>query len=257
MIFNKRILVTGVSSGLGRALVKKLNNYKNKIWGIARRGKLLKKLQKEVTYQSLFFYSDKDISKPNIWNTIISDLKNCNFIPEIIIFNAAIFKCDFDKSINSKITREILEVNYLSIIRGIELLMPLLKKNSQVIAISSSSAFKGSGEEGVGYAASKAALSIAFESLQLKYGKRIKFKTIYFGPIKTGMNPFSKHQFGTLSEGVAVDKIIKVLESDNIQFYYPGIVFIFLKLIKLLPSKIYIRCLKIIDREIHRKFAKI
>lgn len=249
MLTNKKVLITGASSGLGKALAQRLVINQNQVWGVSRRT--------GVNLQDNIYYSTCDLTEKYAWKRIVSDLKRKKFVPEIVIFNAAIFGVDFVKDINSQLTEKLVETNFLSVVRGLGLLLPLLKKNSQVVAISSSSALKGSGEEGIGYAASKAALSIAFESLYLRYGKKIKFKTIFFGPIKTGMNPFNKFQPGTLSEKTAVDKIIKSLENNGIAFYYPWPIFLVLRLIRLFPSSIYFGLLKILDKKLHRKFVKM
>ncbi len=120
------------------------------------------------------------------------------------------------------------------------------------MAISSSSALKGSGVEGIGYPASKAALSIAFESLYQKFKNKYIFKTIYFGPINTGMVPFRKNSLFLLSEKQAVSKIIQATLGKKVIYYYPGVLFFILKTIRHFPSKIYFYLLSQIE-EFHKK----
>ena len=190
--------------------------------------------------RDLFFFGERSRCSPQVQK-------------DIVIFNAAIFENDFINGLDFEKTRKMIEINYLSVIKGIQALFPLLKTNSQVIAISSSSALKGSGEEGIGYAASKAALSIAFESLYLKYRNKIHFKTVFFGPVKTGMSPFSRHTILSLSEEDAVRAVIKSIERGDVISYYPLIIFYAYKLAKLLPSSYYFKFLTFIDEKIHQR----
>lgn len=253
---SNKMFITGTSSGLGLALVKRFNDNGNSVWGVARRALLLRNLKKELKYPEKYFYSAVDVTEKDAWKKITRSLKSKRFYPDIVIFNAAILKNDLGDQVDISKTREMMETNYFAVIQGVKELMPLLPQGSQVIAISSSSAFKGSGEAGMGYAASKAALSIAFESLYLKYRNKIHFKTIFFGPIKTGMNPFIKHTFLTLSEDDAVNTIIAAISDKKVQYYSPWSLFVALKLAKLLPSSIYFRLLGVIDQKLYPQSRK-
>lgn len=248
VLVNKKILITGVSSGIGRALTKELVMCGNSVFGIARRKELLSSLKKEISNPKKYFYCAADLTKKESWKKVVISLKRRKFVPDIIIFNAAILRCDVDTQIDLKVNRELFEVNYFSIMKGINHLMPIVKNNSQVIAISSTSSQKGSGIEGVGYAASKAALSISFESLYQKFKRKLIFKIVFFGPVKTGMSPFKKYSLLYLNEKQAVGEIIKAIKNDNIFYYRPKIVFFVLKLAKLVSQKLYFRILDVIDQ---------
>ncbi len=62
-----KILITGTSSGIGRALAKELILQKHIVWGVARRSKLLQSLKREVSISSSFSYSPLDMDKKNSW----------------------------------------------------------------------------------------------------------------------------------------------------------------------------------------------
>lgn len=244
---NKKILIVGASSGMGRSLAIRLINVGGQVWGIARRENLLKNLKEEVEKPENFRYTASDIRRKNSWKNIIATLKKNNFSPDVVVLSAAILRNDLNNQIDIKTDREMFEINYFSILEGINSLLPLLKHNSQIITISSISSQKGSGAEGIGYAASKAALSIAFESLHQKFNKKIKFKTVFFGPVNTGMNPFAKHSILTLSEEQAVDTLIEAIEGRNVFYYRPQLVFFILKSVKLISQKLYFKLLDYID----------
>lgn len=239
-----KFFITGVSSGIGKALTKKLIQMGATVWGIARREYLLKELKKELNNTPKFFYTTMDQSEKNSWRSLLRSFTRKKFIPEIIIFNAAISQNDLQSNIDVETLEKIMEVNFLGVMRGISALLPMVKPGTQFITISSFSALKGSGREGIGYAASKAALSVGFESLYQKYkDKGIIFKTIYFGPISSGMGPFKRNIPFVLSENQAVKFIIDSIGNSKGQFYYPKSIFFIFKIIKLLPPNIYFKIL--------------
>lgn len=249
----KRYFITGISSGIGRALTKKLILDGHIVWGIARREEFLKDLKKELGNSKNFIYTPIDQTRKNCWDTLIKKFKERNFVPQIVIFNAAILQKDLTNGIDIKVFEKLMEVNFLSVIRGVRSLLPLAKTGTQFIAISSFSALKGSGTEGIGYAASKSALAIGFESLHQKYkDKGILFKTIYFGPVNTGMGPFKDKTPFILSENQAVKSIINSIKSNKGHFFYPKTIFLVFKLIKLMPANIYFRILSKME-SIHLK----
>ncbi len=246
-----RFLITGVSSGIGRALVKRLINEGNMVWGVARRQGLLEDLRKELCSAN-FFYSEMDISKRKEWEKLAGQMKKADFVPDKTIFNAAINKNDFVNDLETDLTREMFDINLFGALEGIKVLLKFVNPKAEFMAISSSSALKGSGVEGIGYPASKAALSIAFESLYQKFKNKYIFKTIYFGPINTGMVPFRKNSLFLLSEKQAVSKIIQATLGKKVIYYYPGVLFFILKTIRHFPSKIYFYLLSQIE-EFHKK----
>ena len=249
-------LITGVSSGLGRELTKTLVKQNHHVFGLARRKDLLQSLKTELGKPDHYDFIDIDIAEENAWKKIVAAVAKINFTPNVVIFNAAIFEKDYlGKELNYNQTKNIFEINLFSVIRGFEELIKIAKPGTQFVFISSSSALKGSGAEGIGYPSSKAALSIAFESLYQKYRGRYRLKLIYFGPIHTDMLPFKSRFTPVLSKEQAVQKIIRTVSSGRAIVYYPGILFLFLRIIKLLPDFIYLTILNQIDI-LHIKSSK-
>lgn len=236
----KKFLITGVSSGLGLALGKKLVQSGNFVWGIARRKNLLIDLANELGRSPKFISSSADIAATGFWKGLIREMASKNYTPDVVIFNAAILRNAMSGGFNTDVTREVFEINFFSVIKGVETLTTAYPKHEiHFILISSTSAFKGSPKEGIAYSASKAAASIAFESLYQKYkNTNFTFTTIFFGPVKTGMNPYKDKNFLVLSEKFAVDAIIKAFKEKQPSYYYPKILFFSLILFKALPPKI-------------------
>src|SRR3989344_2670956 len=103
-----RYLITGVSSGIGRALTKRLISQGHHVFGVARRKSLLQSLKKELKNTHKFNYYSVNLSRPDSWDKITKHLLRTKFIPTVIIFNAAIFKKDYlGSQLDLSLTRNI------------------------------------------------------------------------------------------------------------------------------------------------------
>lgn len=225
----KKILITGISSGIGQALAQQLEGNGYKVFGVSRR-------------------NGYDVSKKGAWEKIVLQMKKAKFTPDVVVFNAAINPNDLSSTLDLTLTKKIFAVNFFSILEGIKILTFYVKPHTHFITISSTSAFKGGSFEGVGYASSKAALSIAFESLYQHYKNKFLFSTIYFGPVKTKMRLGRKNPPLTLSKEQAAKNIIEVIENKTPIAYYPRVAFLLVKLIKLLPFNMHLRIFPVLEK---------
>ncbi len=247
---NKNILITGVTSGLGRELAIYLVKKGNAVFGVARRENILKDLSKELNTPN-FKYLNFDLSKKGSWEKVTQALKQGSFILDVVIFNAAKIQDKTSKDLDSKVLRDFFELNFFSILNGVEVISKLGKK-THFIAISTSSAFKGSALEHIGYPSSKAALSNIFESLYLRYKKTdFAYTTIFLGPINKGSNPYQK-SFFNINLNKALKIVHQAIEKKKPIYYYPKSYFFILFLIKLLPIQIYFRLLSIAEKLHHK-----
>lgn len=237
----KNILVTGASSGIGKMLTEKLIKKGFRVWSIARRKNLLRDLKNELQSDN-FFYTAADITDENFWKKLIKDLNNKKFLPDVIILNAAIRKNDLENGIDIKSLREMMEINFFSVLEGVKAISESFSGKLHFITISSTSAFKGSYVEGIGYAASKSALTIAFESLfQKHFNSKINFTTIFLGPVITDMMRFTKPTPFILSADKTAEYVIEAIESKKPFLYYPRIVFMILSIMRLLPNQFFFK----------------
>lgn len=237
----KNVLVTGVSSGIGNTLTKLLIKKGFIVWGIARRRKLLEILKKDLN-SNKFIFMVIDIAENKSWEKIIKNFKKNKFIPDVVIFNAALHENDLKEGIDLDKLRSMMEVNFFSVMKGVNLLSVAFKNRKQFITLSSTSAFKGNHKEGIGYAASKGALSIAFESLFQKYlNTKNKFTTIFFGPVETDMLPFDKRPPFMLSKDKASEYILNAIYEKKPFYYYPKSVFAIISIMRLLPKQFFLK----------------
>ena len=250
----KSYLVVGASKGIGRSLSLDLNKQGHLVVAVARSRGLLLKAKTEAQFPQNFIPLAADISRKKSWDYIVKYLESTSIIPEVIIFTAAIFFNDLVDNIKTEDIRRIFDNNFFGPLEGISKLTRRLGSNTEFVLISTSSAFKGNAIEGIGYPASKAAISIAFESLHLKRLHKFTFKTIYLGPVISGMGLIKEKRWYVMKEEDAVKAIESDLNSENIHSYHPRILFLCIKVAKILPSGIYFRLLSKIE-ENHNKIS--
>lgn len=238
---NSNILITGVSSGIGNTLCKLLIKKGFKVWGIARRKNLLDQLNKQLKSND-FTYTAADVSGENFWQKLIQKMKVKKFTPQTIIFNAAIHQNDLEKGINLEILKNIMDINFFSVLKGVKEISENYHASLHFIAISSASAFKGNHSEGIGYSASKGALSNAFESLYQKHiSSKITFTTIFLGPVVTDMIRFAKQPPLTLTQQQVAGYILNAIYEKKPFYYYPKAAFKLLSVMRLLPKETFFK----------------
>ena len=165
IIKNKRIVITGGTSGVGYELVKQLHT-DNEIIVISRNNKKLRKLTQEfdrvVCYQA-------DLSKPGEIETIANTIVDKYDSIDIMINNAAIqftptfLDDDFSyESISQEIT-----LNFTSICNMSYLFLPLLLHNNKAIILNINSGLALAPKTSSAiYCATKGALNIFSQSLR-------------------------------------------------------------------------------------------
>lgn len=245
---NKTLLITGASTGIGKAIGQKLITKNCNLVLTARRDELISEWVNEIKdpKANILIIKNDVSSKTSVEKAFQEINKGFGFI-DIAILNSGIGKSINPLTFNSKIAEDIINTNFLGVVYWVEQLLPdMLKNNSGIIAPVSSLAdnrgYSGSGF----YCASKSALSIFAEGLRLdlkKYG--IKVITIKPGFVKTPMTDKNKFKMPfMISSEKAAEKIISgfVKEKNIIQFPFPTV--FATKIIGLLPNWMYGRMAK-------------
>mgnify|MGYP001610667280 FL=1 len=245
-----KVFITGVSSGVGEALARQLVKAGHLVWGIARRDELLKKMQSELGVDK-FLFSKCDISNEDDINRTVEMMKMAGFLPEIVILNAAIFSRDTDPQYQYPLFKEAMAVNIFGSLTWVDKFIPdFLKRGSgSFIAISSISAHLHDAES-ISYPASKAAISMAFRGLRMRYRKNgIKFSTVHFGPIATKLVPSWSSENGlprypfVISSKKAAEKILKVINKKSGDYWFPFFTTLFFRALSI-PGDIFLRFIK-------------
>lgn len=161
----KTIVVTGASSGIGKALVSLLSNVNCKVYALARRVEEipLSKIGKMIPMQC-------DFSDPQEVQSVsqqISNLEKTNGI-DALFNNAGITAHGKFSDLELDVYRKAMEVNFFAPVAMTKILLPLLIQNKGVVVSTSTV----SGLYGVparaAYSASKSALHGAMEALRIE-----------------------------------------------------------------------------------------
>jgi short-subunit dehydrogenase len=213
------VLVTGASSGLGRAVSEELVRAGHMVWGLARRREMLEELSHTLGKNS-FLYSICDVTRENDVERVIGEMSQHMFHPDVVIANAGTFPHDKIFPDDYKKFRESFAVHF--------------------IAISSIAAFRPNAR-GVGYSASKAALGMTFRGLDLMYRKRgIVFSTVYLGPVATTLWE-GRRSFLIPNASTCAKDIIRIMKTRKSIYYLPFLSTFLFRISLLLPDRIYTR----------------
>lgn len=240
-----KVFITGVSSGIGRALTEKLTKDGHEVWGIARRSEALEELRKELNSECLYL-SECDLGNPSDMQKVANEMRDKSFLPDVIVLNAAVNLQNSLNAFDPEIYRKSFDINlYGALFWVAEFMEEFLQRgNGQFVAISSTSAFRH-GYGGISYSASKAALSVTFRRLRMHFAKTgIKFCTVFFGPINTSLWRGPKIPIIVPSPDRAAKYVIKTLSKRSGEYYFPFFTTLLSQLSTLLPESLFIHTSK-------------
>jgi short-subunit dehydrogenase len=242
---DKVVLVTGASSGIGRALAVELGKRGARVALTARRAEELSNVADEVVRaggKALAFPAD--VRNPSEINGVAeSVLKSWGRI-DVLIANAGMSSTTSGSSLEACEAGNVITVNVIGVVNSVAAVLPsmLKQKGGQLIAISSLAAYRGLPKSGA-YSASKAAVSTFFESLRLDLrGSGVDVTVIHPGFIRTPMTANRKRKLPFLLEvDDAACRIIRAIERRARTYAFPWQLASVVRLIRHLPGALYDR----------------
>ncbi|MDP4116871.1 MAG: SDR family NAD(P)-dependent oxidoreductase [Bacteroidota bacterium] len=241
--FEKNVLITGASSGIGMEIANKLANTKCNLFLAARRVEILEKIASDNKNMPANIYPiECDVSdKESVSKAYARIKENAGYI-DIAILNSGIShrtdKLDYDSSV----AQEIFNVNIMGLVHFIEVLLPDYKsRRSGIIAGVSSLADKRGFSKSGFYCASKAAATLILESLRVELKNyNVKVITIKPGFVKTPMTDKNKFKMPLLiPASKAADIIVKGIEKEKSIIEFPLMTAIGSKLLRIMPDFIF------------------
>jgi short-subunit dehydrogenase len=182
------VIVTGASSGIGRALALQLGAGGYRVGLIARR---LDKLEEVARAIPIAAVAAADVGDRSALRLAVASVEEQLGPADVLVANAGFGKPTDLDPLNIADVEETVRVNLLGVIYAIEAVLPgmLLRGRGQLLAISSLAAFKGLPGESA-YCATKAAVNAYLEGLRIALRSRgIVVTTVCPGFVATAMTP--------------------------------------------------------------------
>ena len=245
----KKIWITGASSGIGKAVAEKFAAEGWMVAASARRQEILNKMAEN---QNIFAYPLDITQKENVtktFNNIIENFKNI----DICLFCSGTYDPKLEQEINIEQNKFVMETNYFGVLNCIKAVETYFKnkKSGQISIVSSVAAYRGLPNSS-GYGPSKAALTNLTESIYFDFKKHnVKISLISPGFIKTPLTDKNEFPMPFIrSPEFAADKIFQGLTKKNIfEIHFPLGLTLTLKFLRILPYRLY---LFLIDKFVKR-----
>ncbi len=167
---NRTAVITGASSGIGRALAIALAGQGARVGAIARRGALLDDLASNVRQAGGHIETaTADIGQREATLMAFRVLQQKLGPVDLLIANAGMSGHTGAAEMNVSLVEEVMRVNFLGIVYSIEAVLPgmLARKSGHIVGISSLAAFKGL-PGAAAYSASKSAVNAYLEALRIE-----------------------------------------------------------------------------------------
>ena len=236
----KKIWITGASSGIGKAVAEKFAAEGWMVAASARRQEILNKMAEN---QNIFAYPLDVTQKENVtktFNNIIEDFKNV----DICLFCSGTYDPKLEQEINIEQNKFVMETNYFGVLNCIKAVETYFKnkKSGQISIVSSVAAYRGLPNSS-GYGPSKAALTNLTESIYFDFKKHnVKISLVSPGFIKTPLTDKNEFPMPFIrSPEFAADKIFQGLTKKNIfEIHFPLGLTLTLKFLRILPYRLYL-----------------
>ena len=179
----KKIWITGASSGIGRALAEKFATEGWKVAASARRKEILEDMSKN---ENIFSFPLDVTSQDQIKNSFERIIKDFGGL-DLCVFSSGTYDPKLEKGINVDQNKFVMETNFFGVLHCINTVEQYFKekKGGHISIVSSIAAYRGLPNSS-GYGPSKAALTNLTESLYFDFKKNnVRVSLISPGFIKT------------------------------------------------------------------------
>lgn len=180
----ERVLITGTTSGVGRALLEHYVKRGARVISVNRR----RVPELESQYPSVSF-AEVDVRSADGVAALLDTLAGSGDLPDVFVLNAGINRVDNDESFELPVFRSVLDTNLYGVLHFVAPLtrLPAGPSARHVIAISSMASYVGN-PYGLGYHTSKRALTACFDVWSNMYaGTDLVFQQVMLGPIRTAI----------------------------------------------------------------------
>jgi len=168
---NKVVVITGASSGIGRALAKEFAAKGARLSLGARRTELLEQLQQELPETEMLIVKT-DVSIEDDCRTLIDETVNRFGQIDILINNAGISMRALFEDVDTKVIRQLMDVNFYGTVYCSKFALPyLLKTKGSLVGVISIAGYVGLPGR-TGYSASKFAIRGFLDTVRIENLKK-------------------------------------------------------------------------------------
>ena len=236
----KKIWITGASSGIGKAVAEKFAKEGWQVAVSARRKEILDEMAKDLNISS---YPLDVVDEQNCkitFQKIISEFKEI----DLCIFCSGTYDPKKEKEIDIKQSKFVMDVNYFGVLNCVKTVEKYFKnkKRGHISIVSSIAGYRGLPNSS-GYGPSKAALNNFAESIYFDFKKyNVRVSVISPGFIKTPLTDKNDFPMPFLrSVEFAAEKIYGgLIKSNSFEIHFPKQLTLILKFLRILPYKIYL-----------------
>lgn len=163
---NRTFIVTGASSGIGKSLVKLLNDKKFNVVFAARNQEKLLRIHKELGAGKNLLPIVCDVSKESDCKNVINQCVETYGQIDVLINNAGVSMRALFKEVDLKVLHELMDINFWGTVYCTKYAYPfLLESKGSIVGVSSIAGVRGLPGR-AGYSASKFAMQGFFETLR-------------------------------------------------------------------------------------------
>lgn len=211
-------IVTGASSGIGRALAVRLASAGYRVGLIARRLELLETLRDEIAEArglAVAAVAEADVGDRDALRASVARIEEQLGPADVMVANAGFGAPTHLDPLNIDDVEQTFRVNLMGLIYSIEAVLPgmLARRSGQIVAVSSLAGDRGLPCESA-YCASKAAVNVYTEGLRIALRKKgVVVTTVCPGFVQTAMAPMDAAATPfIMSAEAAADRIARLIE---------------------------------------------
>lgn len=245
---SQRIILTGASSGIGRALALEYARRGARLVLVARRRERLEELAEEVRQaggECALLVAD--VAEDGASERAVTLAREQFGGVDIVVMNAGRGGPMFIDNFDTKEVERVMEVNYFSIVRMIGAVLPLMRSEGkgQIVAVSSLAAYRGM-PGSAAYNASKAAVTILMESIRTELGgSGIDVTTIAPGFVRSEMTDQNEFAMPFMLETEdAARRIVRAIDARRSIYRFPIPTSLAVRILGLLPNPLYDRLVR-------------
>ncbi len=236
----KKIWITGASSGIGKSVAEKFANEGWKVAVSARRKELLDELAKNPNIESF----PLDVTNRNQINEVFKNIIDNFGDLDICLFSSGTYEPKDEQNIDPEKIKNVINVNFIGVIDCVKSVERYFKdkKSGHISIVSSIAGYRGLPNSS-GYGPSKAALTNFSESIYFDFKKfGVRVSVVSPGFIKTPLTDKNEFPMPFLkTPEYAAEKIFNgLVKSSAFEIHFPKGLTLTLKFLRILPYKLYL-----------------